>query len=367
MGKLVEYLEELETTKEYNGYFYSVKDVIIIVVLGSFCGLKSLYEIWEWTEEEDVKEFLKGLGIKKVPYYSWLAKLIGIIKPESLNSCFTKWVESLVGENKKDLTIAFDGKQIKSTGKMTGFDGALNIVSAYVAEKGITFGQVAVEGKSNEIPAMQKLIGELNLKGSMVVADALHCQRETAELIVEAEADYVFCVKGNQGTLEQDIVDYFQTRELIKNCLTAETKEINGSRWEERTAYACRDINWFGNKEKWKNLACIGVINRKVTYKGKTSNTWHYYISSRPLTAEELLYHVRQEWSVEAMHWLLDVHFNEDCCLARNKNSQQNLNMARKIALNYIKLYKERTNSNKSLISFMRSCYRNSDLILNMI
>ena len=106
-------------------------------------------------------------------------------------------------------------------------------------------------------------------------------------------------------------------------------------------------------KNYWENLACIGAVNRIVTTSDETTDEWHYYISSRRLTAEELLRHARLEWSVETMHWLLDVHFKEDFCRIEDENVQQNLNIFRKIALNCIKRYKEETNSKRQ---FRESC-----------
>ena len=114
--------------------------------------------------------------------------------------------------------------------------------------------------------------------------------------------------------------------------------EKTRDRIETRTAYSSIDIDWMHEKSDWANLQCIGAIHTEFeTSKGKTSE-WHYYISSRPLTAEQLLKHARLEWSVESMHWLLDVHFAEDYCRIENRNVQQSLNIVRKIALNLIKL-----------------------------
>ena len=126
--------------------------------------------------------------------------------------------------------------------------------------------------------------------------------------------------------MKKDIEDYVQDDCLRKTMGSFRTFEKNGGRLEERTGFATHDIGWFYGKNEWKNLCCIGAINRRFTYKGKTSDEWHYYISSRKLTAEELLRHARLEWSVESMHWLLDVHFGEDFCRIEDEDVQQVLN-----------------------------------------
>ena len=115
-----------------------------------------------------------------------------------------------------------------------------------------------------------------------------------------------------------------------------------GGRREKRTAYTTTNIDWLTGREEWKNLSTIGAIHTQFTKNGVTSSEWHYYISSRKLTPEELLKHARLEWAVESMHWLLDVHFQEDKTKVWDMNIQRNLNIMRKIALNLARLYKNR-------------------------
>ena len=137
---------------------------------------------------------------------------------------------------------------------------------------------------------------------------------------------------------------------------SAYTLEPNRGRIERRTDYVTSDIAWLEGKEDWPKLASIGAINRQVETLNSTTNEWHYYICNKPLTAEELLRHARLEWSVETMHWLLDVHFCEDFCRVEDEFSQQSLNIIRKIVLNYIKLYKDKFNSKRPLSRIMFDC-----------
>jgi predicted transposase YbfD/YdcC len=146
-----------------------------------------------------------------------------------------------------------------------------------------------------------------------------------------------------------------------------ETIEKNGGRIEKRTGFVTDDIDWLSDKDGWENLSCIGGINRQFTYKGKTSNEWHYYISSRKLSAEELLKHVRLEWTVESMHWLLDVHFREDFCRVEDESVQQVLNTVRKIALNCVKTYKRTSNSKLPLSRIMFSCLLDCEKMIPVI
>ena len=337
---ITEYFEEVELYEEYDGYFCSVADVITIAILGSICGLRNIHQIHQWAASNRVSEFLKEkFGINHVPCYYWILSLLHLIKPESLNRCFADWVYSFMPEKAKDMTISLDGKTICSTIKMEKIESPLHIISAQVCEIGLTLAQRCTDDKSNEIPAVQELLKELNIKGHIVVADALNCQKETAEIIVDQKADYLLCVKDNHPNLKKDIEEFVHDISLQSTMKSASKNEKSHGRIETRTAFVTTEIQWLEQRNDWKNLKCIGTIHTEFTTKKGTSNEWHYYISSRKMTAEELLHHARMEWSVESMHWLLDVHFEEDWCRIQNKAVQQCLNMFRKTAINLVKQF----------------------------
>jgi len=336
--------------------------------LGSFCGLRNIKQIHQWAKNERVRGFLdEHFEISVVPCYYWLKKLFGIIKPKSLDECFTNWVSSLLPGGAVGKTISLDGKTIRSTGKMKGNKKALHIVSAQIAELGITFAQKTVSDKSNEIPAVRELLDLLDINGCMVVADAMHCQKETVEKIVSEGADYTLSVKDNQAILKQEIEEYVQNEASKSTMNTAETCEKNRGRKELRIAFTSTDLSGISVKSEWFGLTCIGAINRQVTVGEIVTNEWHYYISSRELTAEELLKTVRLEWTVETLHWLLDVHFDEDFCRVADKNIQQNLNIARKVALNHIHIYKNGKNSKRPISNLMFDCLLEPSQILALL
>ena len=227
------------------------------------------------------------------------------------------------------------------------------LVSAHIGELGLTLAQKTVESKSNEIPAVPELIKELEISGCMVVADALNCQRETAEAIVEAQADYLLSAKGNQKELMNDIEQYVQDEKLHATMDSVTRTEKGHGRIERRSAYTSGDISWQPGGREWPTLKCIGAVHTRFETSKGVTDEWHYYISSKVLTAEELLHHARTEWSVESMHWLLDVLFDEDRCRIQSKTIQQNLNMLRKTALNLIRIYKRETGSKLPLNGIM--------------
>lgn len=371
---ITEYFEDVETIKSYSGYFYSVAEAITIVILGSLCKCENVGQVHQWAESEQARSLLRErFGIEKVPCYYWLLTLMNMVKPESLNECFRRWVEAASGGRISGRTVAVDGKTMRSSGTMGGHGSALHVVSAYISELGMTFAQKAVEGKGNEIGAAQSLLEELEIGGCVVVADALNCQKKTAEAVISGKADYVLCVKDNQPALKKELGEYFGDERLREKACSASETEANGGRIERRTVWATEDVGWLPQKCEWKGLKSIAAIRREAEKKkgGEKSCEWSYYISSLDAGAEELLRRIRCEWSVESMHWLLDVHFREDFCRIESRNAQQNLSMLRKAALNLIKRYKANTENPKTarlaLSKLMFKCLLEPKFILEVL
>lgn len=354
--RIEEYFGEVETQRQYSGYFYSVIDTIAIAIFGTFCGLSEMKKIIQWANNERVRTFLKEhFAIYEVPCYSWFTQILGNIKPESFNECFIRWIFSIIG-GVSEKTLSLDGKTVRSTAKRKNYNNPLHIVSAQLAEIGITVGQKAADGKSNEIPTVRALLDLLDINGCMIVADALNCQKETVKKIIESGADYLLPVKGNQSTLEAEITDYIADDGLRKNMDCVTKTEKNRDRIEKRTAYTTCEIDWLYGREEWDGLICVGAINTHFESAKGVSDEWHYYISSKKLSAQELLDYARKEWSVESMHWLLDVHFSEDSFRAAEQRTQKNLNIIRKIVLNLVRIHKNENKVKTPFSNIFFSC-----------
>ena len=363
-----EYFRGVKTTIEHNPYHCSTERILQIVILGTICGLENPKKIHRWASNEKIIRFLaEHFGVLTIPCYSQFTTILGIIEPKSLNDCFMKWVKSILPESLKDMVIAVDGKTIRSTSKMSRCTETVHMVSAHVASLGITIGQVSVEEKSNEIPAVRELVRLLDIEGCIVVADALNCQKKTCQEIIDAGADYVLVAKENQKKLMESIEEHMLDEEAQKEMDYAETLENNRGRLEHRRAFTSTNIDAVENIESWPSLSSIGAINRQVIRNNTASNEWHFYISSRQLTAQELLKVARDEWSVESMHWLLDVHYSEDFCRVADANTQKNMNIIRKIALNTLKDYKQVSNLKTPLSNLMLDCLVDHSLLMKII
>jgi predicted transposase YbfD/YdcC len=292
----------------------------------------------------------KRFGIEDFPCRAQFYNILGSVDAEKFNRAFIKWMKKMLRGGVSGRTIAIDGKTVCPTDKLTKDGSVLHIASAIVSEYGFVIGSKECGTKTGEIAAFRELIELLDVAGATVVADALHCTKKSAKAVVKAGADYLFSVKDNHPSLKEEIALYFREEKVETFAKT----EKNGGRIEKRTGYVTHEIDWLGGREDWSNLTCIGAIHTEFEKGGKKSSEWHSYISSARLTAEDLLNHARLEWGVEAMHWLLDVHFAEDKTCVWDMNVQKTLNIMRKIALNLAKDFRAKTGNKNSISGILK-------------
>jgi predicted transposase YbfD/YdcC len=362
---IIEEINKIKTSEEYEGYFYKVSDVVKIMILGLMCAMKTMSEIHAWSEGKHQAKLLgEVFGIKQIPCYSHFTNLVGLIDSEELNKIFMEFFQKVVG-NVAGKTIAFDEKTVCSTTNKKKFKSPLHIASAFVIENGITIGQLATDEKNNEIPTVKELIKLLDITGATVVTDALHCQKDTAKAIIEAGADYVLSVKKNQKELYNDIAEMIDFKltdkyeQLNAPVESVSKTEKNRGRIETRTAHVTSEVGWLQNEGKWFGVQSIGAVI--------TPAETRYYISSRILSAEQLLNITRSEWNTEAMHWQLDVIFDEDRTGVNEKNTQFTLNILRKTVLNIIKYYRNNFEPKRNMVDIMRKCLHDHDILLDVL
>ena len=345
---LQEEMRELDRASNHEGYWYSVTQALIILVCGMLCKQQTIDDIHEWSISKPARKFLEiEFGVTKIPCRAQFYNLLKYVDAKKFNMSFIKWMKGVLQGGADGKTIAIDGKTICSTNKLTEDGSVLHIASALVSEMNLVIGSIECATKTGEIKAFRELLELLDVSGAVVVADALHCNKGSAKAVIEAGADYLFVVKDNVPNLKSDIELFIHEEDVP----VYSTIEKNGGRIEKRTAYATIDIEWLDNRSHWMNLSCIGAIHREFEKDGQKSSEWNYYISSRPLTPKELLRHARLEWGVEAMHWLLDVHFTEDKTAVWDMNVQKLLNITRKIVLNLARIFKAENCSKHTALS----------------
>ena len=249
--------------------------------------------------------------------------------------------------------ICIDGKTMRNS----GFTNPFHVVSAWYETKGIVLGQEKVDDKSNEITAIPTLIASLDLpENSLITLDAMGCQRDICQQIIDKGADYVIAVKGNQPTLFFNTLTQIEEGfEKAQSTYQAENK--GHGQIEKRQCTALKiDPKEHGFKD-WPGLKVVYAVDSDVITKRrgkeKRSLTTRYFISSVLIPADEMLGYIRRHWGIEVkLHWRLDVVMNEDHACLQEEVAALNMNRLRKMALNVMNLTKEKM----SFASMNRKC-----------
>ena len=183
-------------------------DILKLVMVAVLCGMDELDKIIDYGENK--KDFLEQeFNVKLIPSKSTLTRVIAMLNPKWLSLSIVCILNTLI--KAKPSQIMLDGKAIKSTDAIRTIETMMNIVTAYT-DTGIALGQITVDSKSNEIPAVRELIEMLNIEGMIITADAMHCQKETAEIIIKNKGDYVLQLKANQWNFYQDVYAMFDDK-----------------------------------------------------------------------------------------------------------------------------------------------------------
>ena len=317
---------------------YPLNEVLLTTLVGLICRAEDFDEI-ELTGREHLEWLRQFLPFEQgIPQAQTLRKIFRLLDPEHLEKAFSTWVESLrlhLG------IVAIDGKTLRGSKQAADGSGALHLVSAYAHEAGLVIGQRAVDAKSNEITAIPELLDSLALDGAIVTIDAMGTQKQIAAKIIAKKADYLLALKTNQGSLFDDVQDYFADPELLALCPHHEDTCAGHGRVEERVCHVAEAGGWLtGLHPEWKNLASIARITATRTNKktGEVSSETRLYITSLAPDPETILKACRSHWSIEnCLHWQLDVTFREDQCRTRKDNAPLNLAILRHAAFNMLK------------------------------
>lgn len=346
---------------------HQLVNILKLVMIAVLCGMDELDKIVDYGEQK--KDFLeKEFDIKDIPSKSTLTRVIALINPKVLALSIVGILKTLIKD--KETQIMLDGKVIRATDAIRTIETMMNIVTAYT-NTGIALGQIVVEDKSNEIPAVRELIELLDIEGKVITADAMHCQKETVETIIRNKGDYVIQLKANQGNFHQEVYamfddKYMDEKEKENNYETFTTLEKSHGRIEKRTCYVINDTEYFTKYlEEWKGLKKIFAVKRVVEKNEEITTEISCYISSKNATAEELLGYTRNHWKIESMHHILDVTYDEDRCTLLTKKAQENLNLFRKMGISIHKKYLQ--DKKQTVKSSMFNCLLNDNRLLEIL
>lgn len=328
-----------------NAKRHDLLEVLTIALTAAVCGAEHCSDFEDFAADRE--DLFRGfLRLKHgIPSHDTFSRVFRLLDPDAFNTCFGRFVEEL-GEAGEGV-IAIDGKTLRRSFDRAAGRSPLAVVTAFASATHAVLGQEAFRSADgdSEILAARALLNCLDLSGQLVTADAIHCQEETARVILERGGDYLLRLKANRPALHGAVADYFAVPEIREGLASAETADADHGRVEVRRAWVSHDLSWLdgpkaasGDMAVLPGLSYLGMIEATVTRGGRTTTTRHYHLSSRPMTPEAYLATARAHWSIEnGLHWVLDMTFDEDRDRCRKDNAPENLAILRKLAVNMLK------------------------------
>lgn len=316
---------------------HDLTEIILMALCAVLCGADTWVDVAEWAEDNEA--WLKRYLVLEhgTPSHDTFGRVFRLLDAKVFEACFRDWISGLAGVVAG--VVAIDGKT--ACGSRDGHNTALHTISAYATASGLCLGQEHTRGKGNEIPAIKALLDTLALKGCIVTLDAIGCQTEIAQKILDRGGDYLLAVKDNQKDLADALREFFAEGETWGfGSLTIshyQSLEKDHGRIETRQAMWVNDLSWLDKKlrDHWPKLAGIGMIERQREINGTVSIERAYYIGSQGITsAESFAQAARDHWGIEnSLHWVLDITFREDDCRVRKDQAPHNFAALRKFAL----------------------------------
>ena len=332
------YFKDLPDVRQRGKVMYPLAEVLLLCLLAVLAGAETVTDIARFGEKKlDLLRRLRPFAAG-TPAHVHLGDILATLDAEAFQRCFVAWVAALIGV--PEGVVAIDGKTVRRS-KGAAKD-AIHMVSAFAARQRLVLGQVKVADKANEIVAIPKLLDMLAIEGAVVTIDAMGCQRAIAQKIVDKKADYILALKGNQGTLRED-VDLFvaeQKARDFKDTTVSRTEAVDGDhgRIETRAITVIHDTEWLQERHAWPGLKSVIMVESTREMSDKTERETRFYITSLVLLASQIAPLVRDHWAVEnSLHWVLDMVFRDDECRLRTDHAPANFTTLKHMALNLIR------------------------------
>jgi predicted transposase YbfD/YdcC len=320
---------------------YPLIEIIFLTICAVISGSDHFTEVGIFGEAniDWLRKFLPFTN--GIPSHDAIGYFFSRLDPEQFKMKFVEWIRSVAKISKGEI-VAIDGKTLRHSYDSGSNKTAMHMISAWATGANLVLGQLKVKEKSNEITAIPKLLEILDLSGCIVTIDAMGCQKEIAQTIIDKNADYVLALKGNQGTLHENVQLFFQDHIERNfrdgNVETHKTVDVDHGRVEVREYWSVSSIDWLEEKKGWKGLQAIGCARLTSTIGEETSCYDRYYILSQPMDAQAFGNAVRNHWGIEnKLHWSLDMTFREDDSRIRKKSTPDNFGVIRHICINLLK------------------------------
>jgi len=349
IGEAVVFLDHfkgLPDPRQPGKVIYPLAEVLLLCLLAVLAGAETFVDIARFGDKKldllrRFRPFRDG-----TPSHDHLGDIFATLEAEAFQRCFVAWVAALTGTSAE--VIAIDGKTLRRSYQQKGAKAPIHMVSAFAARARLVLGQVKVAEKSNEIIAIPKLLDMMAIEGAIVTIDAIGCQRGIAAKIVDKKADYVLALKGNQGTLRED-VELFAAEQKANGFTDSkvsrhETVDGDHGRIETRTYTVIHEVAWLNERHDWPGLQAVVMVESTREIPGSSPGTdkiereTRFYITSLVWLASQLGPVIRSHWAVEnSLHWVMDMIFRDDECRIRSQHAPANFTTLKHMAHNLIR------------------------------
>jgi predicted transposase YbfD/YdcC len=335
----LDHFRSLPDPRQRGKVIYPLEEVLLLCLLAVLAGAESVVDIARFGTKK--RELLRRFRpfTDGTPSHDQLGDIFATLDAEKFQQCFVAWVATLTGASAD--VIAIDGKTVRRSYQEKGRKAAIHMVSAFAARQRLVLGQVKVSEKSNEIVAIPRLLDMLSIDGAIVTIDAMGCQRSIAQKIIDKKADYVLALKGNQGTLREDVEVFAAEQKAngFRDTTISWDQTVDGDhgRIETRTTTVIHDVAWLQERHDWPSLKAIVMVESTRESGEKTEFETRFYITSLLLLAAQLGPVVRSHWAVESMHWVMDMIFRDDECRVRTDHAPANFTTIKHMAHNLIR------------------------------
>ncbi|HZY42762.1 MAG TPA: ISAs1 family transposase [Anaerolineae bacterium] len=335
------YFKDFPDSRQSGKVIYPFAEVLLLCLLAVLGGAETFVDIARFGEKKigllrRFRPFRDG-----TPSHDHLGDIFATLDAEEFQRRFVAWVAALTGAPKD--VIAIDGKTLRRSYQKKGGKAPIHMVSAFAARQRLVLGQVKVADKSNEIVAIPALLDMMAIEGAIVTIDAMGCQRNIAEKILDKKADYVLALKGNQSTLREDVEVFAAEQKAngFKDTKVSRHQTVDGDhgRIETRTYTAIHDVAWLVERHDWPGLRGVVMVESTREIGDKIERETRFYITSLVLLASALGPIIRSHWAVEnSLHWVMDMIFRDDECRIRTDNAPANFTTLKHMAHNLIRL-----------------------------
>lgn len=370
-----ESIKALSDTRQKGKVKYKIWDIIVVSFLAILGNCNDWEEIREFAiaKKSWLKNFLMLTG--GIPSAITYKRVFSIIKPEELENVCVLFAQDVlkIFSSKRDI-INIDGKTDNGS-KRNENDvrekvKALNVLNVYSNNLGLCVASERIEDKTNEITTIPKVLDRINVKGNIITWDALNTQKSNIEKVIKLKGDYVIPIKLNQESFYNDLVLYFNDKQLeiikAEGIGNSYIKEIEKSHSSIITYeyFQTEDISWYYNLKSWKGIKSFGLVKKTIETNGNKTIETRYYISSLYVDIDTFSKAIKQHWSVEnKLHWHLDFTFKQDDNSTMDKNALLNLQILKKLSLAFLNDVKRIYNRSLRLIRFKLSLSYETEIL----